>query len=49
VGWLASTETEVLDLAAVQAAVSHDHPDAIAAAQAVALSIFLLQKKFASD
>ena len=34
VGWLASTETEVLDLVAAQAAVSHDHPDAIAAAQA---------------
>lgn len=47
VGWLASTETEVLDLAAAQAAVSHDHPDAIAAAQAVALSIFLLQKNVA--
>ena len=47
VGWLASTETEVLDLVAAQAAVSHDHPDAIAAAQAVALSIFLLQKNVA--
>jgi ADP-ribosylglycohydrolase len=47
VGWLASTATEVLDLAAAQAAVSHDHPDAIAAAQAVALSIFLLRKNVA--
>jgi ADP-ribosyl-[dinitrogen reductase] hydrolase len=47
VGWLASTETEVLDLAAVQAAVSHGHPDAIAAAQAVALSIFPLRKHVA--
>jgi ADP-ribosyl-[dinitrogen reductase] hydrolase len=47
VGWLASTETEVLDLAAVQAAVSHGHPDAIAAAQAVALSIFPLRKNVA--
>ena len=44
VGWLASTETEVLDLVAAQAAVSHDHPDAIAAAQAVALAIFLLRQ-----
>jgi hypothetical protein len=34
-------------LAAARAAVSHDHPDAIAAAQAVALSIFLLQKNVA--
>ena len=29
------------DLAAAQAAVSHNHPDAIGAAQAVALAIFL--------
>src|SRR5262245_47067149 len=34
-------------LAAAQAAVSHDHPDAIAAAQTVALSIFLLWKNVA--
>jgi len=47
VGWLASTETEALDLAAAQEAVSHDHPDAIAAAQAVALSIFLLRNNVA--
>ncbi|MCP1845154.1 ADP-ribosylglycohydrolase [Bradyrhizobium sp. USDA 4524] len=47
VGWLASTESEVLDLAAAQAAVSHDHPDAIAAARAVDLSIFLLRKNVA--
>jgi len=43
VGWLGTREDEVLDLAAAQAAVSHDHPDAIAAAQAVALAIFLLR------
>src|SRR6516164_2779428 len=41
VGWLASTEAEALELAAAQAAVTHDHPDAIAAAQAVALAILL--------
>lgn len=41
VGWLAGDEAEALDLAAAQAAVSHDHPDAVAAAQAVALAIFL--------
>ena len=41
VGWLARNETEALQLAAAQAAVSHDHPDAIAAAQAVALAILL--------
>jgi ADP-ribosyl-[dinitrogen reductase] hydrolase len=41
VGWLARDEGEALELAAAQAAVSHDHPDAIAAAQAVALAILL--------
>ena len=41
VGWLARDEAEVMELAAAQAAVSHDHPDAIAAAQAVALAILL--------
>lgn len=39
VGWLARSASEALDLAAAQAAVSHDHPDAIAAAKAVALAI----------
>lgn len=41
VGWLARDEAEALDLAAAQATVSHDHPAAIAAAQAVALAILL--------
>ena len=41
VGWLARDEAEALELAAAQAAVTHDHPDAIAAAQAVALAILL--------
>jgi ADP-ribosylglycohydrolase len=41
VGWLGRDEAEVLELAAAQAAISHDHPDAIAAAQAVALTILL--------
>lgn len=44
VGWWAATEAEALDLAARQAAVSHDHPDAVAAAQAVALAILLLRQ-----
>jgi ADP-ribosyl-[dinitrogen reductase] hydrolase len=43
VGWLAADEPEAMDLAAAQAAVSHDHPDAVAAAQAVALAILLLR------
>src|SRR5688572_19547071 len=41
VGWLTEDEAEALELAAAQAAVSHDHPDAIAAAQAVVLAILL--------
>jgi ADP-ribosyl-[dinitrogen reductase] hydrolase len=44
VGWLAQSEAEVFALAKAQAAVSHDHPDAIAGAQAVALAIFLLRQ-----
>ncbi len=44
VGWWAATEAEALDLAARQAAVSHDHSDAVAAAQAVALAILLLRQ-----
>lgn len=43
VGWLASDEAEAQELAAAQAAVSHDHPDAVAGAQAVALAILLLR------
>jgi ADP-ribosylglycohydrolase len=41
VGWLARDEAEALELAAEQASVSHNHPDAMAAAQAVALAILL--------
>ena len=40
VGWLAEDEVEADEFAAAQAAVSHDHPDAVAAAQAVARTIF---------
>src|SRR5690606_26785413 len=35
VGWLARDEADALERSAAQAAVSHDHPDAVAAAQAV--------------
>jgi len=44
VGWVAQEEVEALQLAAAQAAVSHDHPAAVSAAQAVALAIFLLRR-----
>jgi ADP-ribosylglycohydrolase len=41
---LVSTEDELLDLADRQAAVTHDHPDAIAGAQAVALAMWRTMK-----
>jgi ADP-ribosyl-[dinitrogen reductase] hydrolase len=44
VGWLARDEAQALELAAAQAAVSHNHPNAVAAAQAVALAILLARR-----
>lgn len=41
VGWLARDEAEALDWAEAQAVVTHNHPDAIAGAQAIALAILL--------
>ena len=41
IGHLARDQAQLLELAAASAAVSHDHPDAIAGAQAVALAIWL--------
>lgn len=43
-GWLAASEAEAMQWAAAQAAVSHDHPDAIKAAEAVSLAIHLLRR-----
>jgi ADP-ribosyl-[dinitrogen reductase] hydrolase len=44
VGWLAETDAQAEKLAAAQASVSHDHPEAVAAAQAVARAIFALRQ-----
>ncbi len=44
VGFAARDERQALELAARSAAVSHDHPDAVAGAQAVALAIFLARR-----
>lgn len=41
IGWLVDGERQALALAAAQAEVSHNHPDAVAAAQAVTLAILL--------
>lgn len=43
VGWLAANEAEADALAATQAEVSHNHPDAVMAAQAVARTILALR------
>jgi ADP-ribosylglycohydrolase len=44
VGWLATAIEDVDSLAEAQAAVSHNHPDAIGASRAVARAIFLLSR-----
>jgi ADP-ribosyl-[dinitrogen reductase] hydrolase len=44
VGWLAADEAEADALAAAQAAVSHDHPEAVAAAQAVSRGVLALRR-----
>ncbi|ALO17151.1 ADP-ribosyl-[dinitrogen reductase] hydrolase [Salinivirga cyanobacteriivorans] len=41
VGWVARTEAEVLDVAEKTANVTHDHPEGIKGAQAIALAVFL--------
>ena len=41
IGWLARSEGELFNLSDAQAAVTHDHPEAMAASRAVALAIFL--------
>jgi ADP-ribosyl-[dinitrogen reductase] hydrolase len=45
IGWLAESEAQARRLAVAQAAVSHDHPDAMAASEAVALAVFLLRSR----
>lgn len=44
VAWAAETEAAVLELAARSAVVTHDHPDAVAGAQATALAIWLARR-----
>ena len=44
VGWLATSGDEARRDAAAQAAVTHDHPDAIAAAEATALAVHLARR-----
>lgn len=49
VGFLLDDETEVLREAARSAAVTHDHPEGIAGAQAVALAVLLSRRGAAPD
>ena len=44
VAYVAGSENEVLELAARSSAVTHDHPDAVAGAQAVALAMWLARQ-----
>lgn len=47
VGWLFETEEEVLEHAQASAAVTHDHPEGIRGAQAVALAVFRARREAA--
>lgn len=49
VGLLASSEAEALDLAWRVTAVTHDHPEGIKGAQAVALAIWLARQNASAD
>lgn len=49
IGWGFLTEDEVLDQAWQSAAISHDHPEGIAGAQAVALAIHLARNGASRD
>ena len=49
VGWLIDTAEDVLLFAGQQAAVTHNHPDAIQASQAVAIAIFLARSGVSRD
>ena len=44
IAYVAGSEDEALDLAARSSAVTHDHPDAVAGAQAVALVMWLARR-----
>ena len=44
IGWLFDTEEEVLSQAKLSAEITHNHPEGIKGAQAVALAVFLARK-----
>lgn len=49
IGWLCDDAKRVLELAAASASVSHDHPEGIKAAQAVAMAVFMARKGASKD
>ena len=49
VGFAFGTEAEVLQQAARSAAVSHDHPEGVKGAQAVALSVYLARHQYSKS
>ena len=49
VGWVAESEDEVRRLAYAVTAISHDHPDALLAAEAVAMAIYLARRGCTPD
>jgi ADP-ribosylglycohydrolase len=49
VGWAFRTEEEVLEQARASAACTHDHPEGVKGAQAVALAVFLGRTGSATD
>ena len=49
VGWMAKNETEALELAKHTAEITHNHPEGIKGAQAVALAIYLAKKGTSKD
>ena len=49
VGWLFDTEEEVLEQAGQSAEITHNHPEGIKGAQAVALAIYLARKGMSKE
>ena len=49
VGWLFDTEEEVLEQAKLSAEITHNHPEGIKGAQAVAMAIYLCRKGMSKE
>ena len=49
VGWLFDTEEEVLEQAGKSAEITHNHPEGIKGAQAVAMAIYLCRKGMSKE